>query len=69
MGSLTNDNDTDAGQALYYDVQSDVPMTRGNETGGDLDETKIIREFSLDFDLPESSLPGDLPELQGYLCG
>lgn len=48
LRELVDDNNADAGRALYHDASSNVPMTGGNQTGNDVDRTAIIREFPLD---------------------
>lgn len=55
MGGEENDlrqlvagNNADAGLALYDDAYVDVPQTGGNQTGNNVDQSPIIREFLVD---------------------
>lgn len=51
LSQLADGNNADGGQASYYDDNSEIPMTSGNQTGSKIDRTASVREFFLDVGL------------------
>lgn len=69
MSQLIAGNNADAGQALYDDAYSNVPVIGGKQMSNNMDRSAIICEAIVEVGLSKSKLAGDLFEMRGYMRG